>query len=170
MWNDQEEEAKEATWEEYSELYRDFHRTLTVSEHDRAHKSVVFCQEQKVPAAVAPVNAGSNGKSNGSSSTSASGSDQINFLSQFTIVSHQGITNYYGNDGGDNSRHMFDAACLRLVTRLCRTLVTLSHCHRQFATRFTGHQHARARAYRTHRTQTVQLSWHTAPNGWQISL
>lgn len=82
MWNDQEEESKEATWEESSQLYRDFHRQLTVSEYDRPHKSVVFCQEQTV----APLNGNS---ANGSSSTSNSG-DQINFISQFTIVSHQG--------------------------------------------------------------------------------
>lgn len=76
MWNDQEEEKKTATWEEHSQLYRDFHRQLTVSEVDRPHKCVVFAHEQSVPSAY---------------STSDGGDDeQTNFLSQFTIVSHQG--------------------------------------------------------------------------------
>lgn len=86
MWNDQEEEKKVPTWEERSELYRDFHRQLTVSEHDRSHKTVVFCQEQQVP----PSGALNGNRAAASKNGSNNPAEQINFLSQYTIVTHQG--------------------------------------------------------------------------------
>lgn len=80
MWNDKEEEKKQATWEEYSTLHRDFLRQFTVSETDRAHKPCVFAQEQDVPRAA-----------NGNSTNNGTLTDPINFISQFTVLSHQGI-------------------------------------------------------------------------------
>lgn len=84
MWNDKEEEKKQATWEEYSTLHRNFLRQLTFSEVDRAHKTCVYAQEQDVPSTT-------NGNSTNGSSTLA---NPINFISQFTIMSHQGIYIY----------------------------------------------------------------------------
>lgn len=78
MWNDREEEKKEATWDEQSDFRKDFYRSLTFSEFDRAHKTVVFCHEQDIPAR----------ELNGCSVTDKA--DQINFISQYYILTHQG--------------------------------------------------------------------------------
>ena len=75
MWNDREEEQKEATWEEYSAFYKNILRSITVSEFDRAQKTVVYSQEQDIPAQAL----------NGCSDIS-----QINFLSSYYIYTHQG--------------------------------------------------------------------------------
>ncbi|XP_055692695.1 filamin-A isoform X5 [Lutzomyia longipalpis] len=50
MWGrDEEEEQKEATWEEYSVLFRDFYRHMTFSEYDRPENNVVFLHEHEFP-------------------------------------------------------------------------------------------------------------------------
>lgn len=74
-------DVEEATWEEYSELYKKFYRTITVSEYDRRHKSVVYCTEQNIPTTEETVN--------GCISDIA----PINFQTHYYIVTHQGI--YY---------------------------------------------------------------------------
>lgn len=77
MWTGREgDENKEATWEEFSDFYKTFYRNITVSEFDRPHKTVVFCSEQDIP----PYEV------NGCSDI-----PQINFLSQYYILTHQGI-------------------------------------------------------------------------------
>lgn len=80
MWNDAEAAKKEPTWEEYSQFDLDFRRQLTVSEYDRAQKTVVFCSEQQIPPK------GTKGATNGTQN------DHINFLSTFHVYSHQGTT------------------------------------------------------------------------------
>lgn len=79
MWNDAEAAKKEPTWEEYSQFHRDFNRKITVSEYDRAQKTVVFCSEQEFPPSAA------NGSSDGAPN------EHINFLSSFHVYTHQGI-------------------------------------------------------------------------------
>lgn len=53
MWSDDEEmfrtEPIEATWEEYTQIYRSFEQFLTISEHDRKEVVRVFHIEQDVP-------------------------------------------------------------------------------------------------------------------------
>lgn len=79
MWTGREgDENKEATWEEYSDFYRNLLRSITVSEFDRPHKTVVYCNEQDIPAREV------NGCSN---------IPQINFLSQYYILTHQAEVN-----------------------------------------------------------------------------
>jgi len=66
------EEKPAATWEEYSEFYKDFKLNFSVSEFDREHRLEVFCQEQEI-------------------SNKVNGSDfqPTNFLSQYHIQTHQ---------------------------------------------------------------------------------
>ncbi|KAG4066355.1 hypothetical protein HA402_000579 [Bradysia odoriphaga] len=79
MWTGREgDENKEATWEEYSDFYKNLYRSITVSEFDRPHKTVVYCNEQDIPACEV------NGCSN---------IPQINFLSQYYILTHQAEVN-----------------------------------------------------------------------------
>lgn len=76
MWTGREgDEDKEATWEEYSDFYKNLYRSITVSEFDRPHKAVVYCNEQDIPSC----------EVNGCSDI-----PQINFLSQYYILTHQG--------------------------------------------------------------------------------
>lgn len=86
MWNDREEEQKEATWEEKSDFRKDFYRSVTFSEFDRAHKTIVFHREQNVPAARELTN-GCNGTADDEDHN-----EQINFISQYFILTHQGIS------------------------------------------------------------------------------
>lgn len=74
-------DVEEATWEEYSELYKKFYRTVTVSEYDRQHKAVVYCSEQNIPSTQAAT-------VNGCSDSDIA---PINFQSHYHIVTHQGI-------------------------------------------------------------------------------
>lgn len=77
MWTGREgDENKEATWEEYSDFYKNLYRSITVSEFDRPHKTIVYCNEQDIPSS----------EVNGCSDI-----PQINFLSQYYILTHQGI-------------------------------------------------------------------------------
>lgn len=71
----------EATWEEYSEFYKAFYRSITVSEYDRAHKVVVFYSEQNIPSA----------EDNQCINTIP----PIHVLSQYYIVTHQGSTKFF---------------------------------------------------------------------------
>ncbi len=76
MWTGREgDENKEATWEEFSDFYKNLYRNITVSEFDRPHKTIVYCNEQDIPAC----------EVNG-----CSDKPQINFLSQYYILTHQG--------------------------------------------------------------------------------
>lgn len=63
---------KAATWEEYSEFYKDLTRHITVSEFDRKQLSQIFCKEQDFS------------KLNGAKDR------KINFLSSYYIQTHQG--------------------------------------------------------------------------------
>lgn len=56
-----------ATWEEFSEFYKDLSLNFTVSEYDREHKSVVFFNENK------------------------SDTDATRVLTHYYIQTHQGI-------------------------------------------------------------------------------
>lgn len=73
MWLQRSDAPKEATWEEYSEFYKDLSFNITVSEFDREHKVEVVCKEQDIPHKV-------------------NGSDATQFLSQYYIQTHQGIS------------------------------------------------------------------------------
>lgn len=86
MWNDREEEKKEATWEEKSDFRKDFYRSITFSEFDRAHKTIVFHREQNVPSR--ELTNGCNG------TTEQDHAEQINFISQYYILTHQGTHLY----------------------------------------------------------------------------
>lgn len=73
MWLQRPDAPKDATWEDYSEFYKDLHLNFTVSEFDREHKVEVVCKEQNIPNKV-------------------NGSEATQFLSQFYIQTHQGIS------------------------------------------------------------------------------
>lgn len=79
MWTGREgDENKEATWEEYSDFYKNLYGSITVSEFDRPHKPIVYCKEQDIPSS----------EVNGCSGAIP----PINFLSQYYILTHQGIS------------------------------------------------------------------------------
>lgn len=63
---------KPATWEEFSEFYKDLSLNFTVSEFDREHKSVVYCNE------------------NNSVKGSDSGATKV--LTHYHIQTHQGTS------------------------------------------------------------------------------
>lgn len=71
MWLRRPDAPKEATWEDYSEYYKDMNLNFTVSEIDREHKVEVVYKEQDIP---------------------NNGSEATQFLSQYYIQTHQGIS------------------------------------------------------------------------------
>lgn len=73
MWLTRPDAPKIATWEDYSVFQKDLKLNLTVSEFDREHKVEVVCKEQKIPNKV-------------------NGSEATQFLSQYYIQTHQGIS------------------------------------------------------------------------------
>lgn len=50
FWADEDEEKKDASWEEISEYYKDCYRHLTFSEHDQYEIVCFYNIEQDVPA------------------------------------------------------------------------------------------------------------------------
>lgn len=66
---------KAATWEDYSVFHKDQNLNFTVSEYDREHKPVVYCNEK----------------------TSAKGSDSTIVLTHYQIRTHQGTSIKYAN-------------------------------------------------------------------------
>lgn len=73
MWGEEEEEQKEATWEEYSVLFKDFYRHMTFSEYDRPENNVVFIHEHEF------------------SEVNGSESDPLSsVISNYTIHTHKG--------------------------------------------------------------------------------
>lgn len=83
MWgfrNGEKEDVPEATWEEYSDFYRDNRHSVTVSEYDYAVKCIIYYMEQEIKDAQDITN----------------GIDFIptNFLSHFYVNTHKGIYIY----------------------------------------------------------------------------
>lgn len=73
MWSQRPDAPKEATWEDISVFYKNLNLNLTVSEIDREHKVEVVCKEQNIPNEV-------------------NGEKAIQFLSQYYIQTHKGIS------------------------------------------------------------------------------
>lgn len=63
---------KDATWEEYSEFYKDLSLNFTVSEFDREHRVEVYCNDKN--------------------SVNGSDSDATKILTHYQIQTHQGTS------------------------------------------------------------------------------